>query len=90
MTDDELRARAIASLHQKSALWRTVGGFVLGNMLMVAIWALSGGGYFWPVWTIIAGLFAVAPMAWHVYGPTYRGPSAARIDAEMDRLRNQP
>jgi hypothetical protein len=28
------------------------GGFLQVNMLLVAIWAVSGAGYFWPGWVI--------------------------------------
>jgi class 3 adenylate cyclase len=27
--------------------------FALVNVMLVAIWALSGGGYFWPIWSIL-------------------------------------
>jgi class 3 adenylate cyclase len=27
--------------------------FVLVNVMLIAIWALTGGGYFWPVWSIL-------------------------------------
>ena len=86
-TDAELRKRAIARLHQRTAFWRALGMFVIGNILMVVIWAVSGRGYFWPVWTIVGGLFALAPMAWHTFGPQSTGPTDAQIEAEMDRLR---
>jgi hypothetical protein len=28
-------------------------GFLQVNLLLVAIWALSGAGYFWPAWVIV-------------------------------------
>ena len=28
-------------------------GFLQVNVLLVAIWALSGAGYFWPAWVIV-------------------------------------
>ena len=85
--DAELRKKAIARLHQKRAFWRALGMFAVGNLLMVVIWAVSGFGYFWPVWTIVGGLFALAPMGWHTFGPQDNGPSDAQIEAEMSRLR---
>jgi hypothetical protein len=33
------------------------------SVLLVAIWALTGAGYFWPVWPILGwGLFALGPV----------------------------
>ena len=34
--------------------------YVLVNALMVAIWLMSGGGYFWPIWVIVPWGFAMA------------------------------
>ena len=40
--------------------------FVAGNLVLVAVWALSGGGYFWPIWPILGwglGLVKGGPCA---------------------------
>jgi hypothetical protein len=29
------------------------GGFLQVNVLLIAIWAVSGAGYFWPAWVIV-------------------------------------
>jgi fatty acid desaturase len=40
-----------------------VRAFLATAVLLVAIWALTGAGYFWPVWPILGwGLFALAPL----------------------------
>jgi Domain of unknown function (DUF1707) len=37
--------------------------FVSTSILLVAIWALTGAGYFWPVWPILGwGVFALGPV----------------------------
>jgi len=36
--------------------WR---GFVAVNALLVAIWAVSGAGYFWPAWVMVWWAFAL-------------------------------
>ena len=37
--------------------------FVATSILLVAIWALTGMGYFWPVWPILGwGLFVAGPV----------------------------
>jgi hypothetical protein len=48
--------------------------FVTISLLLMAIWALTGAGYFWPVWPILGwGLFVV--------GPGRRGPFTSRLPA---------
>jgi hypothetical protein len=37
-----------------------VAAFVAVNLLLVAIWALTGAGYFWPVWPILGWGIGVA------------------------------
>ena len=34
--------------------------FVAVNLVLVAVWALSGGGYFWPVWPMLGWGLALA------------------------------
>ncbi len=37
--------------------------FAATSILLVAIWALTGAGYFWPVWPILGwGVFALGPV----------------------------
>jgi hypothetical protein len=37
--------------------------FLATSVLLVAIWALTGMGYFWPVWPILGwGVFVVGPV----------------------------
>jgi hypothetical protein len=37
--------------------------FVATSVLLVAIWALTGAGYFWPVWPILGwGVFVAGPL----------------------------
>jgi hypothetical protein len=39
-----------------------LGPFVFVSLMLVAIWALTGMGYFWPVWPILGwGISFVAP-----------------------------
>lgn len=32
---------------------RQLVAFVAVNLVLVAVWALAGGGYFWPIWSIL-------------------------------------
>jgi hypothetical protein len=42
-------ARTVAPNHRQPE-W---GGFVAVNLLLVAIWAFTGAGYFWPAWVML-------------------------------------
>jgi hypothetical protein len=35
------------------------GGFLQVNALLIAIWAVSGAGYFWPAWVMVWWAFAL-------------------------------
>ncbi|MGI8806150.1 MAG: DUF1707 domain-containing protein [Thermoleophilaceae bacterium] len=37
----------------RTVLRGELGAFVLVNILLVAIWAASGAGYFWPIWPLL-------------------------------------
>lgn len=46
------------------ALSGPVAVFVAVNLVLVAVWALSGAGYFWPIWSILGwGVALVKPGA---------------------------
>ncbi len=51
------RRRAPRSL---AGLSSPVATFVAVNLVLVAVWALSGAGYFWPVWSILGWGLALA------------------------------
>jgi 2TM domain len=53
------------------------------NAFLVGIWAMTGGGYFWPIWLILGWGIGVFFHGWDVYA---RPPSEERIRREMDRL----
>jgi hypothetical protein len=51
--------------------------FLLTSLLLVAIWALTGAGYFWPVWPILGwGVFVVVPSRWLGCAPCRRNASS--------------
>jgi hypothetical protein len=55
------RARAAFQRHLFTYLWV--------NGLLVVIWALTGFGYFWPVWPMFGWGIGLASHAFSVYGP---------------------
>ena len=50
---DDRRREAVERLKQKRDFRTHLSVYVVVNALLVAIWALSGAGYFWPVWTLL-------------------------------------
>ncbi|HVM66530.1 MAG TPA: 2TM domain-containing protein [Acidimicrobiales bacterium] len=59
--------------------------YVVVNAFLVAVWALTGGGYFWPAWIMGAWGAGLVLHAWDVY--LRRPVTDADIDAELHRRR---
>jgi eukaryotic-like serine/threonine-protein kinase len=62
--------------------------YALVNVLLIGIWAASGGGYFWPVWPILGWGIAVAGHG----GPLIAGAGSRAPDSEAfaPHVRNAP
>jgi len=60
---------------------------VLVNAFLVAIWAVTGSGFFWPIFPIIAWGIGVAMNAWDVYRADE--PDEDRIAREMESIRRR-
>ena len=52
MTDEELRELAVKRLKEKREFWQHLVAYVVVNAALIGIWALGGGGYFWPGWVL--------------------------------------
>lgn len=48
-----LRARRQAIVEHRRDLSRHVVAFVAVNVLLIAVWAMTGAGYFWPIWPLL-------------------------------------
>lgn len=87
MADDELRTAAIRQLKKKADFRRLTAIFVGVWLILTAIWALSGMGYFWPVWAILGMSIALFFAGLDAYGmPKSAGPSEVEIEREIRRL----
>jgi hypothetical protein len=53
----------------KATLLRTLVWFGTVSLLLIAIWALTGRDYFWPVWPILGFTIAIIWQAFAVWGP---------------------
>lgn len=84
-TDEELRELAVAMLKKKRDFRAHVFIYVAVNAMLVVIWAVTGSGFFWPIFPILGWGVGVAANAWDVYG---RKPiSEEEIRRETERLR---
>ena len=66
MNDEERREAAVKRLKYKRDFRNHVAAYVLVDALLVTIWAFSGGGYFWPIWSIAGWGIGLAFNAWAV------------------------
>ena len=55
------------------------GAFVATSILLVAIWALTGAGYFWPIWPILGWGVFVLPSPLRGTLPTCRRNASSRL-----------
>ncbi len=55
------------------------------NGFLIAVWAITGAGYFWPIWIICGWGIGLVLHAWDVF---VRKPvTESDIDAELNRRR---
>lgn len=84
-TDEELRKQARDAVKKRRDFAAHVVSYVVINAMLVGIWAISGGGYFWPAWVMLGWGVGLALNAWDVY---FRRPiTEADIDREVERQR---
>lgn len=83
---DAAHKAAEQRLKAQSGFWRTLGVFAIIWIVCTVIWALSGGGAFWPIWVILGTGIALLFMAWGAFGPREKAPSQEQIDAEAKKF----
>ncbi len=80
---DERHEAAYKRVKDKRDFRNHVAIYVIVNALLVVIWALSGAGYFWPIWPIAGWGVGLAFNAWAVYFE--RPISEDEVRREMER-----
>ena len=84
-TDDlDLRQQALGRIKKKQEFLAHLVAYVLVNAMIVAIWATTSGGFFWPIFPIIGWGIGLIFHGLEVYRVP---PSEEQIQREMDRLR---
>jgi protein-S-isoprenylcysteine O-methyltransferase Ste14 len=58
MEGDELRERAVESLARQRRFSILFTAYVGASFALIAVWGLTGDGYFWPGWAMVAGALA--------------------------------
>ncbi|MCC6437295.1 MAG: 2TM domain-containing protein [Acidimicrobiales bacterium] len=82
---DERRAAARKRVEAKREFRNHVAIYIIVNAMLVLIWALSGAGYFWPIWPMAGWGIGVAINAYTAY--LERPISEDDIRKEMERSR---
>ncbi len=85
---DNAHKAAEARLKSQRAFWTTFGGFAVLWIACTIIWALSGGGGFWPIWVILGTGVATLFLGWSAFGPRSTGPTEAEVDEEAKKFEN--
>lgn len=68
MNDQEdRREAAVKRVKAKRDFKNHIAAYLIVNTLLVVIWAVSGGGYFWPIWVLAGWGVGLALNAWTVY-----------------------
>lgn len=81
---DDARTRALTRLKAQRSFRSLALTAVAVLALMVGIWALGGGGYFWPIWVAFGFGVALVASGWQAYGPRQRPITEEEIRREMD------
>ena len=84
MDDTEVRREAaVERVKAKRDFRNHAAIYVIINTMLVVIWALSGAGYFWPIWAIAGWGIGLVFNAWAVYFE--RPITEDQIRREMER-----
>ena len=58
MEGNELRERAVESLARQRRFSVLFTAYLVAALVLIAVWGLTGDGYFWPGWLLVAGALA--------------------------------
>lgn len=83
VNQNDLREAAIKRLKDKSEFRKHLITYLVINGMMIGIWALTGQGYFWPVWVIGGWGVGLILHGWTTFYS--RSISEADIQREMAR-----
>ena len=79
--EDADRARVRKRLEARRDFGSHLVAYVVVNAFLVGVWALTGTGYFWPVWVLAGWGAGLVLHAWEVFWR--RSDADADVDAAM-------
>jgi hypothetical protein len=79
-----VRERALERIEKKQEFHAHLLAYVLVNVMLVGIWAVTGAGFFWPVFPLLGWGIGIGFHAWDTY--RVGEPSEAQIEREVRRL----
>jgi len=86
-SEQELRKLAVSRLKKRRDFSTHVVIYIIVNAMLVGIWAVTGAGFFWPIFPILGWGIGVGANAWDVYG---RKPiTEEEVQRETERLRSE-
>ena len=81
---EQARELAIQRLKMKRDFQGLVGSALLAVAVTTIIWAMGGGGNYWPKWVILGVGIALVIQGWKAYGPSNR-ITEADVQREMEK-----
>ena len=74
-TTDPERAEERAHARRDALLLTLTGPLV--TAVLLALWAITGAGYFWPIWPMLGMSIAVLVALWRAFGPLPQAAAGA-------------
>jgi hypothetical protein len=81
----DLRTQAVARLNKKREFRAHLFVYAVVNAVLIAIWAVTGAAFFWPIFPMLGWGIGIVFHAWDVYRPPI---SEELIEREMRNLRS--
>ena len=85
--DEQLRRHAISRLSRKRAYRHQVINYLWVNGLLIVVWALSGFGFFWPIYPLFGWGGALLIQGWKITHPHRHSFSEEEINREIESLK---
>ena len=82
--DEDRRELAYKRVKEKRDFRSHLAVYVIVNAMLVVIWALSGAGYFWPVWPMAGWGVGLVLHAWSAF--LEKPISEDEVQRELQRL----